>query len=101
MTLEWDFIKAILIIFYLVIFVLASRFLLTLPIMVIYKTTTREAMKKSAFLMKKNWRKVIGFFVPLGILAIVIMAINVGGSAPIATNLGYIPWEICLNNGYY
>ena len=48
--------------------------------MVIYKTTTREAMKKSAFLMKKNWRKVIGFFVPLGILAIVIMAINVGGA---------------------
>lgn len=71
---------AILIIFYLVIFVLAFRFLLTLPIMVIYKTTTREAMKKSAFLMKKNWRKVIGFFVPLGILAIVIMAINVGGA---------------------
>lgn len=71
---------AILIIFYLVIFVLAFRFLLTLPIMVIYKTTTREAMKKSAFLMKKNWRKVIGFFVPLGMLAIVIMAINVGGA---------------------
>ena len=57
---------AILIIFYLVIFVLAFRFLLTLPIMVIYKTTTREAMKKSAFLMKKNWRKVIGFFVQIG-----------------------------------
>lgn len=71
---------AILIIFYLVIFVLAFRFLLTLPIMVIYKTTTREAMKKSAFLMKKNWRKVIEFFVPLGMLAIVIMAINVGGA---------------------
>lgn len=71
---------AILIISYLVIFVLAFRFLLTLPIMVIYKTTTREAMKKSAFLMKKNWRKVIGFFVPLGMLAIVIMAINVGGA---------------------
>lgn len=71
---------AILIIFYLVVFVLAFRFLLTLPIMVIYKTTTREAMKKSAFLMKKNWRKVIGFFVPLGMLAIVIMAINVGGA---------------------
>ena len=71
---------AILIIFYLVIFVLAFRFLLTLPIMVIYKTTTREAMKRSAFLMKKNWRKVIGFFVPLGMLAIVIMAINVGGA---------------------
>lgn len=71
---------AILIIFYLVIFALAFRFLLTLPIMVIYKTTTREAMKKSAFLMKKNWRKVIGFFVPLGMLAIVIMAINVGGA---------------------
>ncbi|MCT3602154.1 glycerophosphodiester phosphodiesterase [Lactobacillus acidophilus] len=71
---------AILIIFNLVIFVLAFRFLLTLPMMVIYKTTTREAMKKSAFLMKKNWRKVIGFFVPLGMLAIVIMAINVGGA---------------------
>lgn len=71
---------AILIIFYFVIFVLAFRFLLTLPIMVIYKTTTREAMKKSAFLMKKNWRKVIEFFVPLGMLAIVIMAINVGGA---------------------
>lgn len=71
---------AILIIFYLVIFVLAFRFLLTLPIMVIYKTTTREAMKKSAFLMKKNSRKVIEFFVPLGMLAIVIMAINVGGA---------------------
>ena len=87
---------AILIIFYLVIFVLAFRFLLTLPIMVIYKTTTREAMKKSAFLMKKNWRKVIEFFVPLGMLAIVIMAINVGGAYLLQLIWDTFPGKVAL-----
>lgn len=71
---------AILLIFYVVIFIFAVRFLLTLPIMVIYKTTTREAMKKSTALMKNNWRKVFSYFILLGLAAILIMLANIAGT---------------------
>lgn len=75
MTRDW-ILLTVLVVFYVVIFILALRFLFTLPIMVLDKTTTREAMKKSASLMKKSWRKVLGFFITLGIIAILAMVIN-------------------------
>lgn len=75
MTRDW-ILLTVLVVFYVVIFILALRFLFTLPIMVLDKTTTREEMKKSASLMKKSWRKVLGFFITLGIIAILAMVIN-------------------------
>lgn len=78
MTRNW-ILLTILIIFYVAIFILAVRFLFTLPIMVLEKTTTRDAMKKSVRLMKNNWRKVLRYFASLAIITILFTIINFVG----------------------
>lgn len=88
MTRDW-ILLTILIIFYVVIFVLAVRYLFTLPIMVLDKTTTRDAMRRSAILMKNNWRKVLSYFVTLGIITILVMVFSFVG-----TYLLQLLWDI-------
>lgn len=71
LTRTW-WMALILLVFYVVIFILGLRYLLTLPIMIIHKTTTRQAMKQSSQIMKQSWCKIIVFLLLLGLITFVL-----------------------------
>lgn len=77
LTRTW-WLALILLIFYAVIFVLGLRYLLTLPIMIIQKVTTRQAMKQSSRVMKQKWRQVLVLLLLLGLITFILMLVLFG-----------------------
>ena len=95
LTRTW-WMALILLTFYVIIFVLGLRYLLTLPIMIIQKTATWQAMKKSSQIMKQNWRKILIFLLLLGLITFILMLILFSASYLLQLLWDLLPGKFAL-----